>query len=94
MKILLCCILLGLSTACSAGITNRNIANVEGEIKRNFEAKQYVVTEIKLTKQSDTTLAGYIRMRRNVPGVGDMEFTEVCTAKMDENTNRFDWKCH
>lgn len=93
MKFLLCTILLVLSLACSSGVTNRKIANLEAEIKKEFEAKQYTVMEVKLTKQSDTTAAGYIRMTKSVPGIGEMEFTEVCSATMDPDTNRFSWRC-
>jgi hypothetical protein len=85
--------MLGLLAACGPAISKRDIRNVETDITRDCEAKQYTVTEIHLTKQSNTTLAGYVRMKRDVPGVGDMVFTQVCSASMDANTKRWRWAC-
>lgn len=93
MKSSICVIMLALLTACAPAISKRDIRNLEGEITRDCEAKQYTVTEIHLTKQSETALAGYVRMKRNVPGVGDMVFTKVCSASMDASTKRWQWAC-
>lgn len=93
MKTLVVILLLAFAVGCSSGFTNRDIASVQESIKSDFEKRNYTVTEVKLTRQSDLTLKGYVRYRRNVPDVGEMDFSRVCTATMDKDSGKYTWGC-
>ena len=66
---------------------------MEARMRQDFESKGFSVTKMNLRKQTDTKLSGVVMLRKNVPGVGDMDFSRVCTAIMDEKTSQFSWKC-
>jgi len=92
MKLFLCCCLL-LTLSCSSGFSSRDIADVEASIRKDSEKKGFTVTEVRMSKASDNTLAGFVRLKKNVPALGDMDFSKVCTATKDSNTGHYTWKC-
>ena len=93
IKTLLCCFSLAVLLACSASFSEQDIASVEASMRKDFETKGFTVTRIQLTRQSKTKLSGVVLLRKDVPGVGDMEFSRVCTATMDEQSSQPSWKC-
>ena len=92
-KTFLCCFLSVVLLGCSTGFTEQDISNAKVSIKDDFEAKEFTVTEIKLVKESDRTLTGYVKLRKVVPAIGDMDFTKRCTAIMDQDSPQYTWKC-
>lgn len=93
IQLLCCCVFLLTLLGCSAGFSKKDIANVEASIRTDFETKGYTVTKVQLDQQSKTKLSGVVLLRKNVPGVGDMEFSRVCTATVDPATSHPSWKC-
>jgi hypothetical protein len=93
MKSLLCGFILGSLLGCSSGFSDQEISQVRTSIKDHFEQKGFTVTEISLVKESNETLSGFVRLSKTVPQVGDMDFSKVCTARMDQHSSRFTWDC-
>ena len=95
MKIIRACIfgylLLGLG--CSSGFTTRDIADVQASIRHDFEKKGFTVLQVDMRKESADTLAGVVRLRKDVPNIGDMDFSKVCTATKDQASSHYVWKC-
>ncbi len=82
-----------LMLGCSSGFSNSDIADVQASIRHDFEKKGFTVLEIRMSKGSKDTLGGFVRLRKNVPNIGDMDFSRVCTATKDPNTAHYSWKC-
>lgn len=78
---------------CSSGFSQSDIADVQTRIKQDFEKKGFTVLEIKMSRGSEDTLGGFVRLRKNVPNIGDMDFSKVCTATKNPNTSQYSWKC-
>ena len=93
MKSFVCFLLLAILFGCSASFSSQDVSNVEASIRKDFETKGFTVTKIQLTRQSKTKLSGVVLLRKSVPGVGDMDFSRVCTATMDEKSSQPSWKC-
>jgi len=93
VRILVCCLALFCLFGCSSGFTDQDVANAEKSIKTEFEKKDFTVSEVKLIKESDRKLSGFVRLKKRVPIVGDMEVTKNCTATMGENSSEYIWKC-
>ncbi len=93
LKTFFCCFSLAVLLACTASFSSQDIANVEASMRKDFETKGFTVTKIQLTKQSETKLSGVVLLRKNVSGIGDMDFSRVCTATMDQTTSQPSWKC-
>ena len=62
-------------------------------MQHQFEAQGFTVTEIRLSKGSKKELYGYVRLKKTVPGLGEMDFSKVCSATRDENSSQYSWRC-
>jgi hypothetical protein len=93
MKTFVLCLSMAILFGCSASFSKQDIANVEADMRKDFETKGFTVTKIQLTRQSKTKLSGVILLRKNVPGVGDLDFSRVCTVTMDQASSTPSWKC-
>jgi hypothetical protein len=93
LKVTACLTASMILSGCQSGFSNEEISRVKTSIKQDFEDKGFVVTEIKLTKESKYSLSGVVRLKKNVPYVGEIEFSEMCDATMDQNSLQYAWKC-
>jgi uncharacterized protein YkuJ len=78
--------------ACSSDA--ERMADLQQHVKQHFEAEGFTVVEIKFSDKSKRTLSGYARLRKSVPPLGDMDFTRLCTATLDESSSRYTWTCN
>ena len=92
-KLVAALISLAFATACSPHYTEADVARMETQIKTEFEQKGFVVDEVKMIKDAERHMKGYVRIHK--PGIllSNFSVTKDCTATMDADSGSSLWEC-